>query len=94
MGTDKTLFSRCRSLVNTMTSGMSDYWKNYRKDCGPWYINGVKGDPNGSKCDTSTRALQNNAYYLGENDKKEYVTSNLTNSVKSLLWLNKDLRED
>jgi hypothetical protein len=92
MGTDPTRLSDCKTGVNQMAQGMSPWWQAVRKECGQWAWNGFTGNVASSNCASANSKLAQNAYYIGPDGSRTYVTSALTNSVNAGLWNNANLK--
>ena len=78
--------SECKNAVNSMTLGMSDLWKNVRRECGQWSFNGFTGNVSSPDCNTANTNLLDNAYYVTHDGTKIYVTSALTSTVNAGVW--------
>jgi len=83
--------SECKNAINTMTLGMNIFWRNVRRDCGQWPLNGFTGAVTSNDCTYANNQLQNNAYYIADGIKI-YVTSDLTSTVNAGLWGNPALK--
>jgi len=88
MGTDPTRLSDCKNGVDKMAQGMSTWWQAVRKECGQWAWNGFTGNVASSNCASANSKLAQNAYYIGLDGSRTYVTSALTDSVNIALWGN------
>jgi len=89
MGTDPTRLSDCKNGVDKMALNMSTWWQAVRKECGQWpWIDGFTGNVASSNCASANSKLAQNAYYIGLDGSRTYVTSALTDSVNIALWGN------
>jgi len=91
MGTNTTLFSECKRGVDEISKALSTYWQAVRRECGQWAWNGFTGNVASSNCASANSKLAQNAYYIGSDGSRTYVSSSLTDSVNANLWGNTKL---
>ena len=85
-----TRISDCRTVVDTLVSGMNSNWKNVRTKCGQWSSSKfTKGDNLGNDCKNANLNLQGNGFYRSMTEGSLWpVTAELTDSVMQSLWNN------
>ena len=98
LGKNSTRITFCKTAVNDMARGMNRFWRDVRKECGQWSLDGFVGQKDSKECDAANIELQKNAYYLVWNEDTEqyeqvFVSPELTTSVKVGLWDNTALFE-
>ena len=86
----KTRINDCRTVVDTLVSGMNLNWQNVRNKCGQWTGSKfTKGDYLGNNCKNANLNLQGNGFYISITDGSLWpVMAELTESVMQRLWNN------
>jgi len=79
----------CKNTVDSIFSKLSLFWRTYRRECGQWPFQGVRGS---GKCTDSTATLKLSAIYIEKDGTTQRLGDGLFRSIQQGLWSNPALK--